>query len=167
MMYLIEVKYRNDNERKRLDYLVSKWRNKIYKPEGYLLQVDDDMYSEVISEIVNKFPIDIIFIYKISKIDLNEEKYSESRTFKLQKELKEAKSFMSYLISKKKGVFLGNSGEMEIYDIYTRKGIVRLYMNIKGDSSTSVFISLTGGQEAVRKLLEELTEEIKIFGDSK
>ena len=101
-MYLTEVKYRNDNERKRIDYLVSKWRNKISKPEGYLLQVDDNMYSDVISEIVNKFPIDIISIYKMSKIDLNEEKYSESRTFKLQKELKEAKSFMSYLISKKK-----------------------------------------------------------------
>ena len=64
-MYLTEVKYRNDNERKRLDYLVSKWRNKISKPEGYLLQVDDNMYSDVISEIVNKFPIDIISIYKI------------------------------------------------------------------------------------------------------
>ena len=166
-MYLIEVKYRNDNERKRLDYIVSKWPNKIRKPEAYLIEVDDDIYPEVVSEIVNKFPTDAITIYKMSKVDLNEEKYSESKTFSLQKELKEVESFMAYLISKKKGIFLGKSGEMEIYDIYTRKGMVRMYMGIRGGSPSLVSISLTGNREAVKKLLDEITEEINVFGGAR
>jgi hypothetical protein len=165
-MYLIQVNYRNDNERKRLDYLVDKRRGEVEVLRGYMFTVKDSAYKEVMEEVLNKFPSELVKSYKLESVDLKEEKRMEDFSVQVNKDLREVRSFLSYLLSKRRGVLEGNVGDVEVYDIYTRKGIVRLHLSLVDGRPVTVNFHLEGAEEAVKKLGEEFREEMRFFNSS-
>ncbi|ARM76973.1 hypothetical protein [Acidianus manzaensis] len=164
-MYFLQVYYRNDNERKRLDYIINKWNNKVSKLDGYLLKIDDETtYKEIFNEISSKFPPELIKSYKAEELEVKPQTIQETKTYLLNKSLHDTKTFLNFIIAKNKGIYLGKTEEADIYDIYTRKGIVRTFVALKGDTNkTQIILSYEGTKEAVNKIEEEIEKEIKIF----
>ncbi|EZQ07118.1 hypothetical protein [Acidianus sp. RZ1] len=162
-MYLIEVSYRNEQERKRLDYVLEKYRDSTMGLEGYAFKVFDDRYNEVASEIMRKFPQEIVKVYKVEEVEFKEEVYSLKATFSFSKGISEVKSFVDYLIAKNKGIYLGKfSGEE--YEIYTRKGLVRLTVNLSQEGKVTLKLEMKGPKDAVDRVFQEISKELEIFG---
>lgn len=166
-MYLIQVVYRNDNERKRLDYIINKWESKVTKFEGYLIKVyDEDTFRELLNEIISKFPPEAVKSYKIEEIEVQPQTVEVVKEFVINKSVKEVSTFINYLIAKNRGIYVGNVEGVNIYDIYTRKGIVRIYLSLREvDNKTHMNITYRGIEEAIDRVSKEFEREIKIFDE--
>lgn len=163
-MYLFEVRYQSEAERKRLEYLLSKWEERVARPSGYMFIVEESIFDELAEELGARFPPESVRVHKLAEVELETPVHSRRVSLALSKPIVEVKPFVSYLISKRRGVLSRTVGNIDMYDIYTRKGRVELSVNISGDSSCSVDLRLKGSKDAVELLAEEFGEELRIFG---
>lgn len=166
-MFIVQVDYRNENERKRLDYIVGKWNNVIRKPDGYILEIEDEeAFSEILEEILSKFPPELVRAFRAEELKLGPERVQETRVYKLNKGIQETRTFLNFLVAKNRGIYLGKAGDAEIYDLYTRKGMVRAYITLRQEQGfTYVTLQYVGTEEAINKIMDDIEKEMRIFGE--
>ena len=163
-MYIFDVKYTTDTERKRLDYLLSRYSSGVSRPSGYIFLVEDDVARDLMEEVGARFPSENIRVYKTEQVTIEPSTINVSMTFTFKKRADEVKSFFSYLISKRRGILNKTIGDLVEYEIYTRRGRVELTASTKDNSTCTLTINIKGSKEAVNFIANEFREEIKIFG---
>ena len=166
-MYLVEVRYTSEAERKRLEYLLSRFGKSVSRPTGYTFYVNEDVYEGLTSELGAKFPYDNISVYKIERKELEVPIESQRLNFSFDKKTSEVMPFISYLISKRRGVLTMSKGEIEDYEIYFRKGRVELTISHKDDPLSKIMLIVKGSKEATDMITKELEEALTIFGGVK
>jgi len=165
-MYLINIDYRNDTERKRVEYLLQKWVDaaNLTKPTGFTLLAEGPDVEEMIKELIAKTSKEQVNVYSIKKaeIGLETEKEEIEMTFDASKN--SVKKFIDYMLAKRKAVLKHTGSGFEEYSIYTRKGgKATITVKMTGDGKTKLSLKVTGYKPATEYLYKELKEELNYF----
>ncbi len=161
---MLLIGYGSESELKETQNLLSKLEETCEKLEGIAIYVDDNKIDEVLNEVKSKIPPERIKIFSLH--ENNTELGNETSTFniRLYKNEKEVLSFISFLISRRKGVLLDSNSGIYIYSIPTRKGKVRVGISLTSASPINVTVSLEGVPGITSVLSKEFEEDLRIFG---
>jgi hypothetical protein len=79
MMYLVIIDYGDDVERKRVDYVIEKWKDRGFeKAKGIVVRTDENDIGGFIDELYSKISAGRIEVYKSEKEEPSPEKMIES-----------------------------------------------------------------------------------------
>jgi hypothetical protein len=160
------VKYDSDPDRKKIEYIASKYETGIFRPDGYMLLVNDDIYDEVKEQITMKFPVENVKSFEVHEEKISPVSVSSNFALRFDKGISEVKSFISYLLSKRRAIMISSDSMGSSYKISTRKGNLKLDVMVHADFALGCTVSviLNGSGEAVDMITKEFSEELKIFG---
>ena len=161
---MVLINYASESERKKVEYIVSKWKDGTNKPEGYMFMVSDENYDPLIRELTHKIEPDKVRVFSLSELSIEPEIKSISFSLKINKNEKEVSSFLSYLVSKRKGIVTDSYGNTNSYSFITRKGNVKASITLTSGIPAGVTIQLEGAPEAAEMLRDEFRENLEIFG---
>lgn len=140
--YLFTVAYEDDAERKRAEYLFNTWEDgEIRKPEGLVRIVEDVDQADLYTELLMKFRPTQINAYALSALEIPETPETRSLERTIAADPATVRSFLQYLISKKKGT---ETSENE-YAVYTNKGRADISVSLTGSTEeTTATIDIEG-----------------------
>ncbi len=162
---MLIVRYKSDAERKRLDYAIERWENriKVEKPKGAVILVDgkeEDVKAfveDVFSRVDN--PKEKVSVYRLESCEPDVEK--KVRTLKYDvKDVKSVKMFVDYLIAKMGACFSFSNGQCKVYNVQTKKGLVKLEVCFRDHR---LFFRFEGYGKGVDHLVTRIDEEMRMF----
>lgn len=169
-IYLLIVQYGSEAERKRLEYLLDKWRSslRIDKPSGAVLFIDanaEDMLK-FMEELYSKIPKDKVSIYQLKEPEFHLEPLTLEGIVQSRMSVKEAWGAVNLVLARLKGTLLSEtSGEM-VYSISSRKGVCSVRISIVPDNKGStVRFMVEGYGEAVIHVYNRLIREFSYIGE--
>ncbi len=169
MKYLVVVSYDDDAERKRVDYLLSKWAERagVEKPRGMTFIIETDRDREFFEELFSKIegnPAEKVRVFRVAEEWPELRERSVTREYRIPEEEGFVRRFLTYLCSKLGGTF----GLDETCEVYTRKGRGTIKFDLTGvGASTLVRVTVSGYGEVVDYLISRIDEELKpLAGDS-
>ncbi len=168
MRYLVIVRYENDAERKRVDYLLEKWSEKtsIKKPKGLIFFIDTDRPHEFLEDLFSKLegePERKVEVYKVEGTVRGVEKRSVELRYKIPEEKRVVERFIEYILTKFNANVLQKIGGSKVYEVPTRKGRGTVQVELKENNGTEVIITIQGYGDVVDFLSERIKEELTLF----
>jgi hypothetical protein len=170
MKYFVVISYDDDAERKRVDYLLSKWSNraKVEKPKGTAFLIETEHEREFFEELFSKLegnPSRKVKVYRVEEEWPKLRERQESRRYVLEEDEDFVRRFLSYLCSKLGGTFSPLDGSCEVY---TRKGRGKVVFSLRQTArGTVVDVVVSGYGEVVDYLVSRIDDELKpLAGDS-
>ena len=164
-MYLIEAHYQDDAERRRIEYLVRKYKEQVEKASGFLIFIkDDSVIDEFLNELRSKLLEDNISVYQLEDTDLDG--VPETRGILMKFDLKPhfVNAFLGYFIEKRQGELMKQlPGYHRWYRIMTRKGKVDLEVLILEKKKTVLTVNLSGFEPALSIIADELESDLNHF----
>jgi hypothetical protein len=168
MKYVVFVGYENDEERKRVDYLLEKWseRANIQKPRGVVFLIETQEAQEFLEELYSKLEGNVeekVEVYLVEGVVRKVEARRRSVEYTFREERKVVEKFLEYLFSKINATYAYSDALAKVYKAYTRKGRVTLKVLLREGKKTHVSIEVEGFGEAVDFLAERIDEELRLF----
>ena len=164
-MHLVIVKYENDAERKKIEYLIGKYGVKRVK--DVVIEVDDSVFSPFIREFMGRIPEERIKIYTVSEKKIKAERIEEDMEEILEADKDSVKQFIDYLMVRRRGNYRSRLGEFERYRIHTKKGFVDISLRYsENDGNTEVLMKIEGMPEMVKRMKEEMRKELENYKKS-
>lgn len=167
-MYLITVKYRSDSERKRIEYILDKWKQRmnITKPDGMVAIVGGDDIEELITDLYSRTDSENVTLYRIeeTQLDVNEEEKTLRVTLHEKKETLE--KLISFIMARQRAVLkLQHSEPYErVYEVITKRGKVQIAVRLREkDAGLDLQLRTSGYGEAVDLLHNRLAEELRLL----
>lgn len=166
MAHMIKIEYKDELERKRLDYIIDKYDKKIHKQTGTIIFVEDSSFDTVFKELYAKFG-QRVKAYNIDKENVNVNTSSHSFDIEVPEEMKAVETFVNYLLSTRKGVYKKTSHGTKFFTLHSNKGIVESTVRYtKTKKGIKVSISLEGIKEAVDLIGNELEKKLLEYTNS-
>lgn len=169
MKYFVVVSYDDDAERKRVDYLLSKWaeRASVEKPRGMTFIIETDQDKEFFEELFSKIegnPAEKVRVFRVAEEWPELRERSITREYLIPEDEGFVRRFLAYLCSKLGGTFEPD----ETCEVYTRKGRGVLHFSLRGTpSGTVVRVTVSGYGEVVEYIISRIDDELKpLAGDS-
>ena len=167
-MYLITAKYRDDSERKRIEYALEKWKRSmnITKPEGIIAIVAGDDVNELIVELLSRTQKDNVALYRIEKVHLDVAEEEKEIKLKLNEKIETAEKLLDFIMARQKAILKFQLAEphQKIYEVLTRKGKAEISISLHGGTNgIDVVLKISGYGEAVDFLHGKLAEELKLL----
>lgn len=162
--YLFVVKYDDDAERKRAEYLFNNVEGAVEKPEGLVRIVGDVDHEELYTKLVSKVPEEQVSAYRLepAETDVEPETVTVSETVEASPDAVE--TFVEYIFSKKKAVL--QSAARNEYEVYTKKGRAEVSYRLSESSPTTVEIRIEGLSDATEFLAEFFRDELGDYAAS-
>ena len=167
-MYLITAKYTSDSERKRIEYALEKWKDrmKIVKPEGIVAIVNDGDIKELITELLSRTERDNVALYRIEEAHIDVAEGEKEIRLKLNENRETAEKLFDFIMARQKAILKLELSEprQKIYEVVTRKGKAEISMSLRGGvAGVDVAFRITGYGEAVAFIHDKLAEELKLL----
>ena len=167
-MYLITAKYTSDSERKRIEYILEKWRNKmnITKPEGVTAIVAEGNIDELILDLYSRTEKDNVALYSIKKVELDVAQVEKILRLKLSEKRETVEKLLDFIMARQKAILKLELSEPreKVYEVYTKKGKAEISMGLRGDeAAVDLQLRVSGYGEAVDLLYRKLAEELKLL----
>jgi hypothetical protein len=181
-MYLITVKYDNDAERKRLEYVFEKWavKLKISKPDGIVAIVNEsgdeplvqDFVRDLLSRSSNSSSDNIsehgnnITVYKINRTDLAIEREEKEFSLDLHEKRETIEKLLSFIMAKQKAILKRESDipSVKTYEVTSKKGTAEIMVLLREKQDTiNLVLRISGYGEVVDFICDKLKEEFKYF----
>ncbi|MFQ6121058.1 MAG: hypothetical protein ACE5KE_14380 [Methanosarcinales archaeon] len=164
-MKVIIIDYGDDTERKRIDYVLDKW--KVCKSKGMTIkleEIDNNFLKELYSKLIRGY----IEVYECQPIDTEPEKASKSLIIAFDKELREVEQLLNFIFSKQAGILKDSSRFKEfsemVFAVYTRQGGVEVKLVLQPyETQTKVEVTMKGFEEAIDTLKNDLIQDLKYF----
>jgi hypothetical protein len=164
-MHMVIVRYDDDAERKKIEYLIAKYRVKRVK--DVVIEVDDSIFSSFIKELLGRVPEEKIRLYEVSEKKVKIERSKKEITDTIDTDIDTVRQFIDYLMVRRRGNYRGKLRDFERYRIYTKKGFVDIsigYSEVAG--KTGIHLIIEGSKEGVEKIHEEMRKEIENYNES-
>ena len=175
-MYLISIKYENDAERKRLEYVFEKWADKlnISKPEGMVAIISEkgdvasvrDFIKDLLSR-ASRVSSENFSIFKLEPTSLDIEKGEKEFNLDIHENRDTIEKFINFIMAKQKAVIKSVSDKpfIRYYEVTTKKGTaeIRVILHEKKEM-INVHIKISGYGEVAEFIHDKLKEELKYFG---
>ena len=174
-MYLISIKYDNDAERKRLEYVFEKWTEKlkIKKLDSMAAIINEDGDAASVEDFVRELysrsspaSTDSLTIYKIEPAKLGIEKETKELSLDLPEKRETVEKLLGYIMARQKAA-VKPTGVPSItnYEVTTKKGTAEIMVMLKEKpDSINVRIKISGYGEVVDFIYGRLNEELKFIG---
>jgi hypothetical protein len=167
-MYLITAKYTSDSERKRIEYALEKWRDrmKITKPEGLVAIVDDGEIDELVVELYSRTEKDNVSIYRIQEAHFDVAEAEKEIRIRLNENRETAEKLLDFIMARQKAVLKSRmaGAKRKIYEVITRKGKAEISLSIIPDQDgIDAVCRISGYGETVDFLYGKLVEEFKLL----
>lgn len=167
-MYLITAKYTSDSERKRIEYILEKWkeRMKIVKPEGIVAIVNDGDIKELITELYSRTERDNVALYRINEAHIDVAEAEKEIRLKLNENRETAEKLLDFIMARQKAILKLQLSEprQKIYEVVTKKGKAEISMILRGgNAGVDVVLRISGYGDAVSFLHDKLAEELKLL----
>lgn len=164
--HLFIVRYDDDTERKRVEYLFNNWEDgDIENPSGLVRIARDADHDALYEQLISKVPEEQVSSYRLDAIepDVTPETAVVEQTIHTAGEAVE--TFVEYMLSKKKAVL--QSAAQNEYEVYTKKGRADVSYRLTTDDGTStVTIRITGYPPAPDFLAEYFRTELESYAAS-
>ncbi len=170
MKYILFVRYETDAERKRIDYAVERWSDRINitKPRGMaiLLDADESLIPDFMDDLLSRLELRElrdrgkvqVFRAEPCSIDIEHKRRVLTYEFNVNKQAMER--FLNYMLSKIGGSYEYSSEKTKVYSAYTKKGYIRIEVTL---GENRVAIALEGYGDVVNFFSARIDEEMKIF----
>ncbi len=163
-MYLIVVNHRDENERKRVDYVVDKWG--VPKVRGIVIKVEE-INRDFIKEISSKLSLGNIEVYKLLPEEVEIERRKSSLKAVFKDSLLNVERLVSFIMAKR-GAVLKERRQLENflecdYGVYARGGVKVKIILKENNGTVMAEITLEGFENAVRTLKDELIKDLTYF----
>ena len=168
-MYLITAKYSSDPERKRIEYILDKWRSKmnITRPEGITVIVDaediDDLILELYSRTEKK---DNIAFYNLERVEMDVERDEKKIRIKLREKRETVEKLLGFIMARQRAILkleLAEPSE-KIYEVNSKKGKAEISIGLhKSETGVDLSVRISGYGEAVDLLYRKLSDELKLL----
>ncbi len=167
-MYLITAKYTSDSERKRIEYILEKWKDrmKIVKPEGIAAIVSGGDIKELLVELYSRTERDNVALYRIEETYLDVAEGEKEIKLKLNENRETAEKLLDFIMARQKAILKMQLTEprQKIYEVYTKKGKAEISMSLRGgNAGVDVVFKISGYGEAVDFLHGRLAEELRLL----
>jgi len=169
-MYMLVLDYESDAERKRIDYAIERWQNKlkISKPKGTIIIIDggQDKIDEFVEDLCSRLESSEkkVRIHKISDYEPEIEKNVKKIEYKTKEKRDFIEKFMDYLMAKISASFEYNSKIGKVYKLYTKKGQANLEIVLRDVSEgTAIIIEIDGYGEVVDFIKNKIDNEMGTF----
>ncbi|NQE45036.1 hypothetical protein C5S31_03305 [ANME-1 cluster archaeon GoMg2] len=173
--HIIVMDCADDTEKKRVRYVVEKWRekSKVLEVKGIVVKagLDEGDVSDFLEELYSKISAGRVETYKAEIEKVEPEKRIESLKVVFKDNIKSVERLISFIFSKKNSTLKehrylsDNFSEMK-YGVYTRKGKggVSVKVVLREESGeTTADVHLEGIEDAPKRLKEELVEDLSYF----
>jgi len=164
-MKLILVKYEDDAERKKIEYLISKYNAKRVK--DVVIEVRDADFEEFVKELYGRFPEDRLRVIsgREEKVEVSKAREEIHMDFRADEE--SVMQFLNYLIVRRRGIHRGPLGGFERYRLHTKKGLVELSIKIVENSGKiRLTLIIEGKADAASIVKEEMEKELENYRNS-
>lgn len=170
-MYLVTCQYESDSERKRIEYVFSKYESGIGgidKITGTSRIVSDEDAESIISDLYLRTAPENISLYKLSETDLKDKLGSREITIQLPGKKDTIESFVSYLLAQRKAIYKKSVNDnVKIYTSTTRKGYAEIKVGIhEKDGNVRISIEINAEEPNLSYLYEHFNKELNTFATS-
>ena len=167
-MYLITAKYTSDSERKRIEYALEKWKDRmnITKPEGLVAIVDDRDIKELVIELYSRTERDNVSVYRLEEAHFDVAEAEKQIKIRLNESRETAEKLLDFIMARQKAVLKLQltAPRQKIYEVITRKGKAEISISLNsGMNGIDVLCRISGYGETVDFLYGKLTEEFKLL----
>ena len=169
---MLIVRYIGDIERKRLEYLMSRWGHKFSfkKIQGAVVMIEgpEDGIEEFVKEVYSRIPRDRVEVYSIEKLGVEPQPERLERSITVNSDETTVWSIIDFLMKKSKGVLISETGEAKKYRVYVRGGVADVEFRVfKKGSSLLISFIVEGYDEHAREFFEYLGRELSYLGGGK
>lgn len=164
--YLFVVRYDDDAERKRVEYLFNNWKSgTIDKPKGLMRIAEGLDHHELYEELITKVPPEQVNAYRLDSVDPDVSPETRVVQKSINAPQDAVEPFLEYMLSKKKAVL--QSAEQNEYEVYTKKGRADVSYQLTGsDGTTKVTVRITGHSPAPEFFKEFFETELDNYATS-
>ncbi len=164
--YLFVVTYKDESERKRVEYLFNNWSDgTIEHPDGLLRLTDGVDHEHLYEQLVTKVPEEQISTYTVEPVETELEPTHLTVEQEINAPESTVESFLEYVLSKRKAVI--QDTERNEYEVYSKKGRAVLRYNLSVSSGvTTVRLVIEGHQPAPSFLANFFEQELNEFANS-
>lgn len=169
MQHLLIVEYQTDAERKRIDYTIEKWGAKkdvsVTKPKGVVVLFDGASLGEFVEDVFSRMEAgsDPPKVYSIQESSPDVEKNVKRLIFTTAKPADTVEIFIRYLLTKQNAVFEFADGSRNVYTARSRKGQVRIAVNIEAGKNVRCLVTVEGYGDAVDFIAGRIEDEMNVF----
>lgn len=171
-MHLIIAKYDSDPERKRIEYALEKWREKldISKPTGLVAIVDGADVEGLVEELYSRTKKENVTLYHIEKVHLDIAEVEKEIRLKLGEKKETAERLLDFIMAGQKAILkfeLAQPRE-KVYEVYTKKGKAQILVSLRsGETGVNLRLRISGYGEAVDLLCRKLEEQLRLLEEAK
>lgn len=169
-MFLLILDYETDAERKRIDYAIERWQNKlkISKPKGTIIVIDgkQERIDEFVEDLCSRLEKseEKVKIHRINKYDPEIEKNVKTIAYQTTEQRDFLEKFIDYLMAKLSASYEYSSKIGKVYKVYTKKGQAKLEIVLRdSEKGTDVKIAIDGYGEVVAFISDKIDNEMKTF----
>ena len=164
-MKLIFVKYGDEAERKKVEYLISKYGVKRVK--DVVIEVKDTDFEEFVKELYGKIPEDRLRVISGTEEKVHVTKRREDIHMDFSADSESVMQFLNYLIVRRRGNYRGPLGGFERYRLHTKKGLVDLSVKtVKKSGRITLNLIIEGRADAASIVKEEMEKELENYRSS-
>jgi hypothetical protein len=168
-MHLIIAKYENDAERKRIEYILDKWKEslRVTKPDGIMAIIEGEGLEELLEDLYSRTSRSNVSLYRLEKEAVQIEKGESEIKLKINEKKETVEKLIGFVIAKQKGVLKREIKEPfeRVYEVATKKGRAEISVSLRDEGqSVALRLKITGYGEVVEFLNTKLSEELSYLG---
>ena len=169
-MFFLLIDYESDAERKRIDYAIERWHEKvtIQKPKGtmLLLQGKQEYIDEFIEDVCARLEKseEKVEVHIVSKYTPKIKKRGTTLLYHTSEKREFIEKFLQYLMTKLNADAESVRKKSQGYKLSTKKGQAHLNVTInQQEKDTCITITITGYGEVVEFIASKIDNEMTMF----
>ncbi len=159
------VRYASDMERKRLEYLLSRFAGRLRSEriQGAVVLVEgsDEVIGELLRGLYARIPRERIRVYKVEGVEYEMEPIKKSTRMALRIDKEAVWGAVELLARKLRGVLVSSASDERVYRLYVKGEVVDARFRVySGGNTTIVELEVEGFGSQVEEVFSELRREL-------
>jgi len=167
MDYLIVVDYQSDAERKRIDYAIERWKDRVMieKPRGTVIHFSGAEVDEFLDDLYSRLSVgkDSVHVFAGDAYSPNVSEQVEELKYSTSMDTLSVEKFLNYIMTKIGASYEGTKNGIKGYTAYTKKGQVGIDIMLKAEGKSDIVIVARGYGEVVSFITGRIDKELKVF----
>ena len=167
MDYLIVVDYQSDAERKRIDYAIERWKDRVMieKPHGTVIHFSGADVDEFLDDLYSRLSVgkDSVHVFAGYSYSPNVSEQVEELKYSTYVDALSVEKFLNYIMIKIGASYEETKNGIKRYTAYTKKGQVGIEISLKSKGKSEVVIVVKGYGEVVTFITRRIDKELKVF----
>ena len=168
MGYMIVVDYQSDAERKRIDYAIERWKERVdlSKPKGTIIYYNGEEVDDFLDDLYSRLSVgkEGVHVFVGDPYSSTITEQTKHLTYSTEMDVLSVERFLNYILNKLGASFEGQHDGLKNYTAYTKKGQVGVDISLDTDEEkTQILIFIRGYGEVVSFVQGRIDKELRVF----